>query len=130
MTAIEINMIVADSVKAAALYERVFGAENVEVTNQGKGSSESLFKLYGIQFHLLDENPDYGMIAPKDGDNKPFGMNVTVPDISAVHSSAMENGFTEIKPITEIPGMGLLNCVLTDPYGFPWVVHQVKDNGC
>ncbi|MDR1537004.1 MAG: VOC family protein [Clostridiales bacterium] len=130
MTAIEINMIVAGSVKAAALYERVFGAENVEVANQGKGSSESLFKLYGIQFHLLDENPDYGMIAPKDCDSKPFGMNVTVPDISAVHNSAMENGFAEIKPITEMPGMGLLNCVLTGLYGFPWAVHQVKDNGC
>jgi PhnB protein len=128
MTAIEINMIVADSVAAVALYERVFGANNVKITNQGKGLSEALFTLYGIPFHLLDENPTYGMIAPKDSDNKPFGVNITVPDIAAVHKMAMESGFTEVQPITEMTGTGLVNCILIDPYGFPWVVHQVVES--
>ncbi len=53
----EINMVVEDSLRALELYEQIFEIERVEVSNFPKGQNEVVFNLYGLRFHMLDENP-------------------------------------------------------------------------
>ncbi len=125
MIGVEIDLVVSNSVKALAVYEQAFGAERVEVTAFDQGLNEAVFTLLGTRFHLLDENPEYGMFAPKPEENKPIWLNVVVPDIRETHRKAMELGFTEIQPVTEMPEMGVSNAMLTDPFGHVWLLHQV-----
>ncbi len=125
MVGVEIDMVVSDSLKALALYESVFETERVEVTNYEKGLNEAVFTMYGTRFHLLDENPEYQLIAPKPGDPKPMWINILVPDIAATYKKAMEADCTEIQPITELPDFGVINALFTDPFGYIWMLHQI-----
>ena len=125
MIGVEIDFVVPDSLEALALYERVFDVERVEVTPFAKGNNEVIFSLYGTRFHMLDENPEFQLIAPKPGDPKSIWINVMVPDIAKVHAAALAAGFNEMQGITELPAMGVSNCILVDPYGYVWLVHQV-----
>lgn len=125
MVGVEIDMVVADSIKALKLYERIFGVERLEATAYERGLNEAVFKLYGTQFHLLDENHQYGLLAPLEGERQPMWLNLLVPDIQDVFSKAVGFGCLVIQPINEMPEMGLSNAIISDPFGYMWVLHQV-----
>ncbi|MEL7622751.1 MAG: hypothetical protein AAGU12_04095 [Clostridiales bacterium] len=74
---------------------------------------------------MLDENPEYQMIAPKTGDPKPIWYNVTVPDIKKTYAKALAAGCTEIQPITEVETHGVINAMFSDPLGYIWMLHEV-----
>ena len=78
---VEVNFVVQDSIKALALYESIFEVRRVEVTEYPRGNNEAVFTIYGTRFHMLDENPQFMLIAPKPGDPNPIWFNVIVPDI-------------------------------------------------
>lgn len=125
MVGVEIDMVVVDSLAALALYERIFATQRVEVSSFPKGTNEAIFTMYGGRFHLLDENPEYQMIAPKAGDAKPMWVNVLVPDIQETFSKAIDAGCTEVQPVTEMAAFGVSNAVFTDPFGYVWMLHQM-----
>lgn len=125
MIGVEIDMIVPDSLEALKLYESIFEVEKIEVTSFPKGQNEAVFSIYGTHFHMLDENPEYQMIAPKPGDPKPIWYNVTVPDIKKTYAKALAAGCTEIQPITEVQTHGVINAMFSDPLGYIWMLHEV-----
>ncbi len=125
MVGVEIDMIVTDSLKALELYEKIFDIERIEVTDFPKGENEVVFLLYGVRFHMLDENPQFEMIAPKPDDPKPIWFNIMVSDIDKTYSKAMSEGCTEVQPVTEIPDYGVSNAIIYDNYGYMWMLHQV-----
>jgi len=59
MVGVEVNMVVSDSLKALEVYENIFDIERVEVSNFPQGENEVIFTLYGVRFHMLDENPEF-----------------------------------------------------------------------
>ena len=65
---VEVNFVVQDSIKALALYESIFEVRRVEVTEYPRGNNEAVFTIYGTRFHMLDENPQFMLIAPKLGE--------------------------------------------------------------
>lgn len=125
ITGVEIDFVVKDSREALALYERIFDAEIVEATDYARGSNEAVFTIYGTRFHLLDENPDFMLTAPKEGDPKPMWLNIAVPDIHAVYDAAMNDGCTGIQPPTDMEAMGVTNAMFCDPFGYIWMLHQI-----
>jgi PhnB protein len=125
MIGVDIDFVVPDCLEALALYERIFDVKRIEVTAFPRGNNEAIFSLYGTRFHMLDENPECHLVAPKPGDPKPIWFNVMVPDIAKAYQAAMEAGFSEIQGITELPAMGVSNAILVDPYGHVWMLHQV-----
>ncbi|WP_078427755.1 VOC family protein [Alkalihalobacterium alkalinitrilicum] len=125
MVGIEIDMVVKDSLKALELYESIFDIERVEVSNFPRGENEVVFTLYDVRFHLLDENPEFHLIAPNPDDPKTSWVNVTVPDIKDTYAKAMDLGSTEVQPVTEIPDYGVSNAIFMDPFGYIWMLHQV-----
>lgn len=125
MVGVEIDLVVTDSLKALELYEKIFEIELVEVSDLPKGVNEAVFTLYGVRFHLLDENPDYQLIAPTPDDPKTSWFNITVPDIKETYTKAMELGCTEIQPVTELPDYGVSNAIFMDSFGYVWMLHQI-----
>ncbi|PYZ96357.1 MerR family transcriptional regulator [Alteribacter lacisalsi] len=125
MIGVEFNMVVKDSLKALNLYEKIFEVERMEVSDLPPGENEAVFKIYGVQFHMLDENPDFHLIAPTPDAPKTSWVNVTVPDINETYGKAMEAGCTEIQPVTELPDYGVSNAIFTDSFGYVWMLHQV-----
>ncbi|MFC4025531.1 VOC family protein [Oceanobacillus longus] len=125
MTGVELDLVVTDSLKALELYEKIFETERIEVSNLPRGENEAVFTLYGVQFHMLDENPQFHLIAPKPDDPKTSWVNVTVPDIKETYKKAMDLGCTEIQPVTDLADYGVSNAIFMDPFGYVWMLHQV-----
>ena len=125
MVGVEFNMVVKDSLKALELYETIFDIERVEVSNFPRGENEVVFTLYDVHFHMLDENPEFHLIAPNSDAPKTCWINVTVPDIKETYRKAMDLGCTEVQPVTEISDYGVSNAIVMDPFGYIWMLHQV-----
>ncbi|MDO7789077.1 VOC family protein [Desulforamulus aquiferis] len=125
MIGVEIDMVVTDSLKALELYERVFDIERVEVTAFPKGENEVIFTLYGVRFHMLDENPKFYLKAPKPDEPKAIWFNILVPDIKDTYSKAISLGCTELQPVTELPDYGVSNAIFIDSFGYQWMLHQL-----
>lgn len=123
---VEIDFVVEDSITALELYEKIFEIERVEVTDFPKGQNEAIFTLYGTRFHMLDENPNFSLFAPKAGQQATVWFNIIVPDINKVHISALEKGCKEIQAVTEMESFGIINSVFSDPFGYVWMLHQVQ----
>ncbi len=125
MTGVEIDLIVADSLKALELYEKIFDIERIEVTDFPEGENEVIFSLYGVHFHILDENPQFGLKAPHAEAPQTIWFNITVPDIKETYAKAMEAGCKEVQPITELADFGVSNATFNDQFGYHWMLHEV-----
>lgn len=125
MTGVEIDFVVTDSLVALDLYERIFEVERIEVTSFPKGQNEAVFSIYGVRFHMLDETPEFGLIAPQPDASQSFWFNVLVPDIKQVYSAALEAGCTEIQPVTGMENYGTSNAIFKDLFGYVWMLHQI-----
>jgi PhnB protein len=115
MTGVEIDFVVTDSLGALALYEKIFEVQRVEVTSFPTGQNEAVFTIYGVRFHMLDENPAFQLIAPKPGVPQSMWLNVMVPDIKLVHQKALDAGCTQVQPVTEMADYGVSNALFADP---------------
>lgn len=125
MIGAEIDIIVSDSLKALELYGKIFEVQRIEATGFEKGLNEAVFTIYGTRFHLLDENPEYGLTAAKPEDPKSIWFNIVVPDIAETFKKATDAGCKEIQPVTEMEEMGVINAMFSDPYGVVWMLHQI-----
>ena len=125
MTGVEVDFVVRDSLEAFEVYNKVFGAEAVEKTAYDRGLNEVVFTIFGARFHMLDENPDHHLVAPKEGQGGSVWFNLMVEDIQAVYDKARDAGFVSIQPITEMGDFGVKNSMQKDPFGYVWMLHQV-----
>lgn len=126
ITGSEIDFVVKDSPGALEFYEGIFDIHRIEVTNFETGLNEAIFTLYGVRFHMLDENPRYKLFAPKEGEPKPMWFNIAVPDIRQTYGKALELGCKEVQPITDMEAFGVSNAIFTDPFGYVWTLHQIN----
>jgi len=125
ITGVETCMVVTSSLAAMELYEKIFELERVEVSDFGVGNSEVVFTIYNARFHLLDENVEQMLIAPKEGDARSSWINVAVPDINSTFEAALNAGCAQISPVSEIPNMGVRNAIFADEFGYMWMLHQI-----
>lgn len=125
MVGVEIDMVVEDSKKALELYTKIFDAQCIEKTDFPKGQNETIFTIQGTQFHLLDENPEFMMFAPKPDTPLPFWFNLVVENIKIIHTKAIQEGCSELQPVTDMPDYGAFNSMFLDPFGYTWLLHQI-----
>lgn len=125
MVGVEIDMVVEDSLKALELYEKIFDIERVEVSDFPKGENEAIFTLYGVRFHMLDENPKFGLKAPKQDEPQTIWFNILVPDVNETFSKAISSGCMQVQPVTEIQEYGVSNAIFNDTFGYQWMLHQI-----
>lgn len=122
---VEIDFVVSDCLQALALYEKIFETQRIEVTSVEKGGNEAVFTMYGARFHIFDENPAMGMVAPQEGVVGSTWMNITVADLKAVYDKAIAAGCTAILPPNHMEAFGVTNSVFKDAFGHVWMLHQV-----
>ncbi len=125
MVGVELDMVVTDSLAALELYENIFEIERVEATDLERGLNEVIFTLYGTRFHLLDENPEAMLIAPKEGDPQSQWVNVLVENIQDTYAAALAAGCTEIQEVIEVEDFGVSNAIFSDTFGYVWMLHQM-----
>lgn len=121
----EIDFVVKNSLKALELYKEIFDIEVVEATEYPQGSNEAVFTLYNTRFHMLDENPEYGLKAPDKEHPNTVWFNISVEDIETTHATALKNGCTEIQGITKMMEGAVSNSLFVDPFGYMWMLHQI-----
>src|SRR5699024_2330841 len=124
---VEIDFVVSDSLGALKLYEKIFDVERVEVSDLSLGENEAVFTIYETRFHMLDENPDFQLFAPKEGHPITLWMNVAVPDIQKTYTAAIEAGCTEVQPVIDLPEYGVSNASFMDPYGYYCMLHKINE---
>lgn len=124
---VEIDMVVENSLKAFNTYEKVFDAEKIESTDYEKGLNEVIFTIAQNRFHLIDENKEYDLVAPTKDTPTTQWFNIITEDIEETYNKAKEEKFKIIQPITEIKEIGAKNTILTDPYGYQWMIHQITE---
>lgn len=125
ITGVEIDFVAADSREALVLYEKIFEVERIEVTDLARGQNEAVFSIYGTRFHVLDENEECQLIAPKPGVQQSVWFNIAVPDIKKVHENALREGCMEIMAVTDMGEMGASNSMFADSFGYVWMLHQI-----
>lgn len=125
MKAVEIDFVVRDSLAALSLYENIFEIERIEVTDLELGTNEVVFKIFNTQFHMLDANPEYNLVAPRDDQATNVWFNVTVPDIAETYEKAMNAGCTIVQEVTKLEDYGVSNAMFRDPFGYVWMLHEV-----
>lgn len=121
----EIDFVVKNSLKALELYKKIFEIEVVEATDYPEGSNEAVFNLYGTRFHMLDENPEYGLKAPDKEHPNTVWFNISVEYIEKTHQTAIENGCIEIQGITKMMEDAISNSIFIDPFGYMWMLHEI-----
>ena len=126
-TSLQIDFIVEDSIKAAEIYEKVFGAEILEVTSEEKGLNEALFNIFGARFHILDENEEDEMEGPVKDEPNPMWCNFLVENLEEIFNKAEQENFKVIEEITVIEEYGILTAVIRDPFGYEWVLNELLE---
>ena len=116
MHGVEIDMVVPNSIEALALYKQIFDIEIVGEIEPESGMKDTFFKMYGVGFHLLDEDPDQQLFAPKKAAARPMWVKLTVPNIEEVYTRDMVAGNTEAQ--------GLGRAVFVDKLGYKWMLQQ------
>lgn len=127
MEAVEFDFIVKDSLQALELYKKIFPVVTVEATNFEPGTNEVVFTIFDTRFHMLDENPEYQLFAPKPGNPSSFWFNVTVNSIDEVFQKAVDNGCVAIQEIHHLEAFGVSNASFVDPFGYMWMLHQIHE---
>lgn len=122
---VEIGFVVKDSLEALKDYQKIFNVEVISQTNLQRGLNEVIFKIEGTQFHMLDENPEFSLNAPKPEHPQSIWFNVIVPDIHKTWQKALETGAKEIRPITKMEEMGASNAIFLDKHGYVWMLHEI-----
>jgi uncharacterized glyoxalase superfamily protein PhnB len=132
MTSVEIDFVVPDVLAAFDAYSKVFGAEALEKSSLEKGLNEVVFTVFGTRFHMLDENPDAFLVAPKEGQGGFMWFNLVVDDIKDVFEKASAAGFSTILEIQEVQMLSLpagsKTAMQKDPWGYIWQLHQIGSN--
>lgn len=125
ITGVEIDLVVKDSLAALKQYQAIFDIEVIEQTNYPTGLNEVVFTIYGTRFHLLDENPEYHLVAPTQENPQSIWFNVLVPDIHETFLKAVDSGATPIQEVTEMQEMGVSNATFLDSFNYTWMLNQI-----
>lgn len=123
----EINIIVKSAREAAGFYENLFGAEILSKTDTDQGSNETKMVVGGARFRVLDENKDFGLVAPSEGVPSSVGVNFFVDDINKQVKTAEDADCVILSPVTEFPEQNAINAVFKDIFGHIWVINQKMD---
>lgn len=121
---IEINMVTTDAVESAKLYQSIFGFEIISLSDEKAELSEAKLQANNFIIQILNENKDYGLIAPTDSSVQSMWLNVIVSEIEDVVKRAKNNGSIIISDITTFKEAGMKNAVIKDKYNHVWVINQ------
>ena len=105
-------------------YAEAFGATEVMrvVADDGRvGHAE--ISIGGATFYLSDEHPEIDVLGPESLGGTAVVLHLTVDDVDALYSRAVEAGATSVR-VPEDQPHGSRHGTLVDPYGHRWMLSQ------
>ena len=121
-------MVVSDSWKALAFYEKVFGAKKIWHLMHYHRVGHMVISIGRSEVAILDEFPESGILAPPlDGslDKVRNGARLTmeVPDVDKVIAAATEGGATILRQPSD-EWWGVRGGSFRDPFGYTWAIRS------
>src|SRR5215467_3503817 len=118
---------IPDAHGAIAFYRDVFGARVVDVTEMGGVVAHAVLDFGNGMLQLGEPMPDYGLVAPPEGDQDCYSMGLYCPDVDAVVARAEAAGAViREAPTTFVSGDRFAS--IRDPFGVRWsVMTRVED---
>lgn len=121
---------VSNAAAAIDLYKKALNAtDDMRMMLPGTDKiMHACLQIGSSKIFLCDENPDQGMLAPKDASTG-SKFYIYVDDVDAQHKQAVAAGMTELsEPMDMFWGDRM--SVLTDPFGHTWdLATHVRDVG-
>ena len=112
---------------AIEFYRDVFGARVIDVTETGGMVVHAVLDVGNGQLQLGEPNPEYGLLAPPDGDATNFSLGFYCADVDAVVARAAAAGAIIREPLTTFVS-GDRFASIRDPFGVRWsVMTRVED---
>jgi len=122
---VEVNMVAKSAKEAAKYYEKLFNAITKMETDHEGQLNEVVLEVGGTDIRILDENPDFGLVAPTDESIASTWLNVYVEDIYQLNEVCHEQNCQIISPITEFNEGRAINLVFKDVFNHVWVINQI-----
>jgi PhnB protein len=112
---------------AVDFYRDVFGARVVDVTEMGGIVAHAVLDFGNGLLQLGEPMPDYGLVAPPEGDSDCYSIGLYCPDVDRMVARAEAAGATiREAPSTFVSGDRFAS--IRDPYGVRWsIMTRVED---
>jgi PhnB protein len=112
---------VQDASAAVDFYARALGATEGSRLQTPTGHVVAQMFVDGLEFYVVDENPDAFNLSPETlgGTSVRMSLIVADPDEAAAH--ALAAGATEVFPVDDQP-YGLRQGRVADPFGHHWLI--------
>lgn len=118
------DIVVQGAEKAVAFYRESFGAVEIDRIPTPDGRLMSVQLSIGeAPFHVADEFPEMGVLAPPTIGGTPVVLSLEVADAEAVFAQAVAFGAVIRQPLQDM-FWGDLHGQLEDPYGHVWNISQ------
>jgi PhnB protein len=126
--AITPHIVVSDAERAVAFYGDAFAAEELSRIPVPDGRLMSVqLRIGDAIFHLADEFPEMGVLAPPSIGGTAVVLALDVPDADAAFAKAVGAGATSRQPVADM-FWGDRHGQIEDPFGHRWNIAQhVRD---
>jgi PhnB protein len=112
---------VHDAKSAIDFYRRAFDASERSRFQTPTGQIVAEMSIDGLDFGVVDENPDAFNLSPKALGGTSVRMSLIVNDADATMARALKAGGSEVFPVADQP-YGLRQGRLQDPFGHHWLI--------
>ncbi|GAA3450770.1 VOC family protein [Dactylosporangium matsuzakiense] len=124
MTQIAVHLVVDDPARAATWLIDTLGARETGRYKQPDGTLLAVQMLLGdTALAVAGEMPDAGLRTPASMGGSPAAFHVTVDDVDAAWSRALERGATAFKEPYDAP-WGERTAQFLDPSGHRWAINR------
>jgi PhnB protein len=120
-------LVIRDAREAIDFYRDVFDARVVDVTEMGGVVAHAVLDFGKGMLQLGEPMPDYGLVAPPDGDTDCYSLGLYCPDVDTRVARAEAAGATVREaPSTFVSGDRFAS--IRDPFGVRWsIMTRVED---
>jgi PhnB protein len=112
---------VKDASAAVDFYARAFGATEGSRLQTPTGQVVAQMLLDGLEFYVVDENPDAFNTSPQTLGGTSVRLSLIVADPDEASAQALAAGATEVFPVEDQP-YGLRQGRVEDPFGHHWLI--------
>lgn len=112
---------VKDASAAVESYRLAFGAAEGSRLQTPTGHVVAQMLLDGLEFYVVDENPDAYNLRPEALGGTSVRISLIVDDPDGATAQAIGAGATEVFPVDDQP-YGLRQGRVADPFGHHWLI--------
>ncbi|WP_045836145.1 VOC family protein [Hyphomicrobium sp. 99] len=126
LPAITPHLVCAGAANAIDFYKKAFGAvETMRLAAKDGKLIHGAIKIGKASVMLVDENPDWGSLAPTSLNGTPVTIHLYVADVDAFVDRAVKAGARLRMPVTDM-FWGDRYGIIEDPFGHQWSIatHQ------